>query len=721
MRKDFNCGFTLIETVISSALMAMIVVAAVGSWLLFLHKSNRVNQQAMLDLDARRAVESFRHEVRNGARETVMFYPEHQQPYEAIGFALAKDTDNDGLMDMDANGSNILWRETVVYHIWRGSDVPQMRRTFFDNRNNEMEHGDYYQQLETVVRTGSGTSACLPGERSSTKVLFENLFTGKLWHAEANFDCYAPVANTREEITFGSIPLGAGAHQVDLTITGKHPDSSGRRLHLDQLRLGVSGWPMEAESLVYGGSSASTVFIGPNLAGAAYGLDVATASDGNTISLLLYNDAIDEAEFIGAGRNVAFSNTVVRFDDEFFPAGRDQGSYATMLDGNYATAWYVGKQTADGVRSVYFYPTNCLIRIPIMAPWVSADGYGPVFRLYKSLYNNNLQIINPHYAVADTPLDGSPPAPFFSADDNIPLEFYQNGARMSSWTACAKMDYVDLRPSETTRIEPLTTLMLTFEVRISNYKSDRGTASRMLRPGLPGCWIMLPQTNAVSATGDIVMPDPATATNNFDTIELMQLPFLESMTVNYADQGDYISHVYDTRSDVSSDKIIKWESDIPTGAELRMYARSGNSISEDGFEISDASKWQNVTEISNGERLTDAGRYLQFRAVMKSQAGAQPPNVSSTKTLGPYRRETPRLHRVLITWDGEEQYVDITGSLLKSPDCGIFKVEVDGKPLIKGVTMEIEIFKDIKTMGNRKERLRSTMMAEIEPRNSKKR
>lgn len=75
---------------------------------------------------------------------------------------------------------------------------------------------------------------------------------------------------------------------------------------------------------------------------------------------------------------------------------------------------------------------------------------------------------------------------------------------------------------------------------------------------------------------------------------------------------------------------------------------------------------------------------------------------------------------MLFTWDGEEKYVDVAAQLLKSPDCGIFRVDVDGRDLVQGVTMEIEIFKDVRTQGAAKERLRSAMTAEVEPRNSGK-
>jgi len=78
------------------------------------------------------------------------------------------------------------------------------------------------------------------------------------------------------------------------------------------------------------------------------------------------------------------------------------------------------------------------------------------------------------------------------------------------------------------------------------------------------------------------------------------------------------------------------------------------------------------------------------------------------------------VRRVCFNWPGEEKYVDVSATVLKGPDCGIFAVDVDGRELVQGVTMEIEIFKDIRTQTGRRERVRSAMMAEVEPRNSGK-
>ncbi|MDX9862688.1 MAG: prepilin-type N-terminal cleavage/methylation domain-containing protein, partial [Rhodospirillales bacterium] len=412
-------GFSLIEILFAVLIFAAVVGMAMGGWIQFLHKANITRTQAELDSDVRRVIERFRFEMRNTARETIVFYPSGAEPYEAVSFALPADQDADGLMDMV--GSNLLWRQTVIYHVWNHSPH-QMRRTQFTNRNPDASLDDRYDQIATVVTDGDGVNACLSGEQTATVVLFENLFTGRLWHASSSYDGYAPQANTRERLSFGSLPLGPGAHTVNYTIIGKNPDSTGRRLRLDRFAATASGWPVEAEHHLSGGIGGTVPYlVGQILASAAYGLVTPTSSDGQALALSLYNDAIEERVFIGEGRNVTFSNTVVRFDATDAPYGFAPGVQVAKLDGQFGTDrnWSCAEQTSH-YRNTYFYATNCVVRIPVMAdPQRNAsgepvayglrkDGYGPVFRLYKSLYNGNLQVLNPSFAVLapeDVPTD----------------------------------------------------------------------------------------------------------------------------------------------------------------------------------------------------------------------------------------------------------------------------------------------------------------------------
>ena len=196
---------------------------------------------------------------------------------------------------------------------------------------------------------------------------------------------------------------------------------------------------------------------------------------------------------------------------------------------------------------------------------------------------------------------------------------------------------------------------------------------------------------------------------------------LFDMTVNYAAQGVYVSHPFDTRSSAGAVNTFAWDADVPSSAALTFFVRSGNTLSSDGFDISDAPAWASVSAAVNGGVLSGlTGRYMQFRAVFDAQKFTDFYGRTGTTGLGPYRSATPRLRRALFTWDGETKYVDIVGNLLKGPNNGIVKVDVDGRPLVKGVSMEIEIYKDIMTQGAKTERIRSAMMTEIEPRNTNK-
>ena len=726
-------GFSLLETVFAVSIFAFVIGMSMKTWMLFMYKSNRANTQASLDMDARRVIERFRSEMRNTARETIIFYPANREPYEAVGFALAADQDNDGLMDMGPGGSNILWRQSVIYHVWNHSPH-QMRRTVFSNRNPAATYADRYNQIATVVTSGDGGGACLAGETTSSLVLFENLFTGRLWHAEAKFDGYAAGANTREKIAFGSLPLAAGEHTINFTIAGQNPNSTGRKLRLDQVSAGVAGWPLEAELCVVGGVASAPAFVGQGMASAVYGLTAASSSDGDKLSVTVYNDAIEECSFIGETRigtkryvrNVTFSNTVVRLDPTYTPAGFDQGVLVTKLDGAFKTTWWgnvqAEKLSPDAVGRdaspsdlLYKPGTNCAIRIPVRGEYVRTDGYGPVFRMYKSAFNNNLKILKPAFAPTETP-----DSPNITETNLFPLAIYQNGVQKASWADCVAGG-VDFRIA-TESLKPVFMgqhFIFSFQMVISNPNDDAIRAFRIDDAGWP-CWVMK-GGDAVTAMQPVWTGYEVVREKENTGAWKPCLPGLVCMVVNYAETGDYVSHPFDTMIESGAAKSFSWEADVPSGSGLTMSARGGNVLTEDRFGIADASDWENVGAVANGDTFTgNTGRYVQFRAVFSAQPAKNYPGAGGVGSTGPYRSATPRLRRALFTWDGEEKYVDVSAELLKSPDCGLFTVDVDGREMVQGVTMEIEIFKDVLTQGSVKERLRSAMTAEVEPRNSGK-
>ena len=760
-------GFTLLELMISLGILSLVIGMTMSSWLSFMQKSNRVNAQAGLDMESRSIIENFRAEMSKTSRESIIFYPENSAPYQAVAFALPADQDGDGLMDMNPATSNILWRQTVVYHIFNqpSPKPPQMRRTQFNNRYGAATYLERYGQVQAVVASGSGTSACLGSETASTRVMFENLFTGRLWHAEARFDGYAPTPNTKELVNFGVTPVGPGPQLITFTIVDKNPLSSGRKFGIDRLTASASGWFMESELLPNTATIPKT-YAGMGVASAGYGLLAATTANGQEVNLTLNNDAIEECLFIGGHRNVVLSNTVVRFDTEYKPTGFDNGVICTKLAGDWTNAWRATEQAQRSEQPyVYWYmPTNqyTIVRIPILSdPTLNADGepssygikksgFNPVVRVFKSLYNGGINLIAASFVIipkAELPtkvvdgievVDNAAIGPIIGdTPEIIPLDIWQNGAVTTWKNAIPNSTQPNPAPgtielhNSTKRniVVPMgSTLMLQLAIEVpSGTSSDnRAIVKPMNRPDLPGCWFKRATT---SLEKDLALQSLNWGT---DCISTNCIPFLRTLVVNYPDEGSYVSHPFDTTDTSGTQKKMLWEQLMPAagGGAFDIFARTGNSISEDGYEIEDASDWSSLSPLTSTPPADGVaigtGRYVQFRTTFESQRSARspddgPPIHSPSATYkGPYRNDTPHLRWVRITYPGQNKYVDVAGELLKGPDRGIFTVKVNGKELVRGVTMEIEIFKDIRGVGGVPLRITSAVSAEVDPRNSGK-
>jgi type II secretory pathway pseudopilin PulG len=752
-------GFTIIELCLSVGILALIVGMAMSSWVSFMQKTNRINAQASLDMEARRIIEHFRSEMSKTSRDSIIFYPRNQAPYQAVSFALPSDQDGDGLIDMNPATSNILWRQTIVYHIFnQGSKPPQMRRTQFSNRYQGATFEERYAQVERVVASGQGTDATLTGETASMKVMFENLFTGRLWHAEARFDGYAPTANTRERINFGVTPIQAGPQQVTFTVVDKNPLSTGRKIGLDRLAVSASGWFMEAE-LIPDAATIPKVYTGIGVASAGYGLLTATSANGQQVSLTLNNDSLEECIFIGEDRNVLFSNTVVRLDTSYVTGGFNDGVICSKLDGQCLKSWDANEQAmADATSLVYWsLSTNfwAVLRIPILSDQVlnaegepneygiRKSGFNPVFRLMKSKMNGGVVITHASFVIVPSgnlpansngTINNSAVGPIIGGGEIIPLQCWQNGS-VTTWsnalprTSAEASQLVEFHNTTRRNITvPMgSTLMLQLEIKVApgSMGANYVELLRMNRTGLPaGSWFKV-CSSPLEAVNLLTAPNwGSVSPSSFGYI-----PFLRSMVVNYPDEGNYISHVFDTGDTENKQKTMSWEALMPSGGggALRMYARSGNSISANGFEIDDASSWATMSPVSDpppaGGVSVGTGRYVQFKTDLQSQKSHLAPDtgsITASASPGPYRNDTPRLRWVNFKWPGPQKYVDVAAELLKGPDCGIFSVKVNGQELVRGVTMEIEIFKDIRGAGGVPLRITSAISAEVDPRNSGK-
>ena len=171
---------------------------------------------------------------------------------------------------------------------------------------------------------------------------------------------------------------------------------------------------------------------------------------------------------------------------------------------------------------------------------------------------------------------------------------------------------------------------------------------------------------------------------------------LSRLITSYAPAGVFVSQVCDTAKEMPDFDDLTWTADTPSGTSLSVWLRSGSEP-----DLSDVS-WTTVTS-GMAPALESLGRYVQFRAHLASEANAA---------------LTPALRQLRLRWAADSAFVNLGGIFYKGPDRGAFEVLVDGRELIRSVRVDLTLFRDVATFNFKTERLTSSMVAEVEPRNT---
>jgi hypothetical protein len=180
---------------------------------------------------------------------------------------------------------------------------------------------------------------------------------------------------------------------------------------------------------------------------------------------------------------------------------------------------------------------------------------------------------------------------------------------------------------------------------------------------------------------------------------------LKRLITSFAPVGEYCSQVYDTGFASPVYTNLTWSNSVvntayatvaTTNATLALWLRSG--ASPDLTNVAWTAVVKDAVPV-----LATSGRYVQFRARLTSD---------SLSSLSPI------LHQLRLRWDAPPALVNLSGVLYKGPDRGAFELLVDGQPLVRSVRIELTLFRDIPTINFKSQRLTSSMVAEVEPRNT---
>ncbi|MFC1467377.1 type II secretion system protein J [Verrucomicrobiota bacterium] len=687
-----RCGFTLVEVSVAATLFILTAALVMSGTMHTMKKSRFTEAQNELDMDAQLTIESLRNSMRLSSLDEMHFYPEGAGPYTAISFPLAKDDDNDGMVEKDANG-NIIWDKTIIYHIWPGSPN-ELRITTFSPRDVALSDLERQKQLNDVVEQGVG-SRTYNGNNATSRALFENLIDWSITPRSA-YDAYAPVPSRDQSASVGYCLLGPGAHEIEFQVTGKNSSSSGYKIGLDTLVASTSGDRREGEAQLpvtsQSGAAAVAQYMEQGSWSGNHHLYFPATTTGQKFKLTLYNDLWHETNFRATGHNC--EKSLIEFDKTLSPQ-----DFVVKLDGN-TTAWEASAQTGGAglgalpaFTNASYTTVRTLVRGSEMVNggWLEAGGgqCRITFNTATNSYTN--ATCNIRLAKIGECKNSELPSPVVVNDETIitfdglpSVGFGQGYYRTSDW-----VDHeIDKDKSY------LITYIFFNGLGPGNEDGDVE----------PRYW---EQVNGASQGTYYIEEEFLVAWNENDWTSL---PYqstngvlgISKIETRYEKEGTYTSPIYDTQMESPDFNNIEWDADLPSGTAIEFKVRTGVQ-----FNLSDAPVWSNVTASASSPAMVvaDRKRYVQFQATLKSSADCS---------------KTPLLKDVTIDWPGEERMVDIGGIFTKGPDYGTFSVEVDGEALRSAVVVKLEIYKDVYGIQKKTKRISSEAFVELRPRNSGK-
>ncbi|MBM4163351.1 MAG: prepilin-type N-terminal cleavage/methylation domain-containing protein [Lentisphaerae bacterium] len=705
-----RAGFSIAEFIVTITILLIVMTMAAVGYLHFIHAERRGSEVAQLDMDVRKAIEILREGLRLTTIDQVVFYPPNTPPHRAISYPAVVDWDRNGLVDLEPGGTNVLWGQTVVYHIWQQSPY-QLLRTTFQPRNKTLSNEQRAEQLRRVVeQPDHGADYELEPYQGTTRI-FSNFFEWNLSSKSTAFDGYSP-AEERVPTPFGSYVLAPGTHTLSFRTTDKNSlnTTASYRVALDTLRPAFSGGEIEAEALTVSSATpaATVVTTVPEVCSGNNYLNFPATSTNQTMLVSFRNDEWVESNFRAA--DVRQSNTVyTAFGAKLDNSVVLEGVGDTWTVGNHTddvTGYWEDMRSANGIlvrvplEGVEFGGTNVgtlvrsgsLYRVPGAAAAAAAGRSISTRCLEMAIYYDTTFGTNAVIAEVDSDgqiVPGTQGTIFLSrthagntsGSGYMVYGWYVGGATYPISTAKRYVVSFWLKP---TASDPWCA-----NWAHPSYKSLPPTRIRTLTTNdLPNAQNLL----AASWSN-------GTYTTRAKVVGLMRL------VTSFAPAGEFCSQVYDTGFANPAYTNVTWSNAVvntayttvaTTNAALALWLRSGASPNLTNVA------WTAVAR-DTAPALATSGRYVQFRATLASDA------LSSL---------SPILHHVRLRWDAPPALVNLSGVLYKGPDRGAFELLVDGQPLVRSVRVELTLFRDIPTINYKSERLTSSMVAEVEPRNT---
>jgi type II secretory pathway component PulJ len=693
-------GVTVMEMLVGVAIMMTMLTLAMSGYVRLARGERRGSAQARLDMDVRKAIEMLREHLRLTTVDRILLYPAGVGPYTAISFPAASDNNGDGMIDLAPGGTNVVWDRTVIYHVWPGSPS-QLLRTTFRPRNNTLSDAQRVEQFRLVVERADHGSTFTLEPYEATQVVFANLFTWKLTVGARPINGYDTYLHP-EETAFGAAVLTPGNHTLRFKTTAPGA-GGGYKIGMDVLRASASGSDREAEEQTFAAVGATARNNDYQSSGAWSGnrqLVLDATGTNQALDVTLRNDEWEESNF---NRGGTFDRTVVHFVD----LDKDN---ELLLGGNGDT-WLAAQQTRADQSSVSVDLRGTCVRVLVRGTAMPDGG---------AILQSGSLIRAPSYCPPEMRCleFRLPPAMKLGDDPSYPNNWWATIARVpgSNYTAAVDSSATGFRWIYIPKVQTSDGLVYGYYpdwaygthydvLRTNNYAvtfwvqknndSQPVPAWTEQNAGAPGCYVALAPTNTSPWT---LMSQSWTASTPGFAVH-SNLYVLERIVTGFASSGTFESQVFDTGKDSPAYDTTTWDAFVPSGCGLSLAFRSG------GTEDLSALAWSAAGGSGAAPLGLGSGRYAQFRALLTANATAT---------------ATPCLRRVRVGWPGEEKIVSFSGIGTRGPDYGVYEVSLDGSPLVRSVRLDLTIYQDILMEGGQMRRITSSMIADIDPRNTGK-
>lgn len=751
-----NKGFTFTE-VMFVGVIAMIVIATILSSWIFTHKTWAVEgEKTQLRINLLKATETIQEDLRLSSGIHMSFYPAGAVGgvYTAISMPLAV-TDEDGFFAVDES-NNIIWDKTVIYHIFKEQDgTKTLRRTVFDNRDNTLTKEERYAQLANLVAGVAGRT----GNALTEDKFLVNLEVFDISTQSSMIDFYMDTLEAERvgKLVFGWALMSAGDHTIRFEVTGKNDDSSGYAFGIDSLMIEPCGSPREAE--YYSSSfapSGALVSDGNNVNivnGTMWGNDNYLEYDASRVGAYIeitdYYDLWRESSFENAGLN----NTMV-YGDEVrvkleLPADRESGKEEI--------AWTAYAQTTDAVSggSDEYLP-GYPITVRTIISNDKIDMEGDLVRVkFKSATRNPLKIERAYITRRDVNENGlvndasgvSPPSDYHMHQE---LFFRDEYDMDSDGSTSDIVRYLYIPPGSEVWSEWVAfpfvqndaagignDYFITFCIPdMEDVVFPSGWSS--FDAGAPDCkaWYGASTNTYYITTGSYtsdLLPAAGTPDWSGYVVDTADEVYVATEIDTWKSTGTVESGIFDTQQSSPSYNKIKWSENSPTGTQTLLKARSSNDE-----DMAGASDWSAIAGSASNPHGISIGdwRYVQFLAEISTDLFWEAPgyNVNYPDYVDEQRSgvnvyDFPMrggeylvtgiysawVDDVEIDWPGEDKVCLISGYVAKRNDYGQAKITIDGQDLVKTLSIQVGVLKEVQDR-----EIREESVIEVEPRNTGK-